>query len=87
MRFSEELLRKGLVHVLASDAHNVRGRPPVLSEALAAMEPSVGERRARSMASAVPAALLEGREPEIPPVEGRTGRGASFLGRLFRRSL
>ena len=32
-QFSEEVLRKGLVHVLASDSHNLRGRPPVLSEA------------------------------------------------------
>jgi protein-tyrosine phosphatase len=87
LRFSEELLSKGLVHVLASDAHNVRGRPPVLSAALAAMEPLIGERRALSMTTDVPAALLEGRSPEIPPVEGRSPRRSSLLGRLFRRSL
>ena len=86
LRFSEELLRKDLVHVLASDAHNVRGRPPILSEALEAMEPLVGQRRALSMATDVPAAFLEGREPEIPPVEGRAPRRSSFLGRLFGRS-
>jgi len=86
LRFSQEILRKGLVHVLATDAHNVRGRPPILSEAVEVMEPLVGPRRALSMATDVPAALLEGREPEIPPVEGRKTRRSSFLGRLFGRS-
>lgn len=85
-RFSEELLRKGLIHVLASDAHNVRGRPPILSEALAATEALVGQRRALSMVTDVPAALIDGREPEIPPLEKRTSRRSSFLGRLFGRS-
>jgi len=87
MRFSEELLRKDLVHVLASDAHNLRGRPPILSEALTAMEPLVGQRRALSMATSIPEAMLAGREPVIPPVEDRASRRTSFLGRLFRRSL
>ena len=32
--FSTELLRKRLVHVVASDAHNIRRRPPVLSRAI-----------------------------------------------------
>ena len=86
LRFSQEILRKGLVHVLATDAHNVRGRPPILSEAVEVMEPLVGPRRALGMATDVPAALLEGREPEIPPVEGRKTRRSSFLGRLFGRS-
>ena len=82
-RFSEEVLRRGLIHVLASDAHNVRGRPPILGQALEAIEPWVGRRRAESMTTDVPAALLEGREPEIPPVEGRRRPRRSLLGRLF----
>ncbi|HKQ61629.1 MAG TPA: CpsB/CapC family capsule biosynthesis tyrosine phosphatase, partial [Candidatus Polarisedimenticolaceae bacterium] len=45
--FSAELLRDGLIHVLASDAHNVRGRPPRISPALAAVAELVGERRAQ----------------------------------------
>ena len=81
--FSEELLRKGLVHVLASDAHNVRGRAPKLSEALATIVPLVGETRGRSMVQEVPAALLAGREPEIPAIESPTARSRSFFGRLF----
>jgi len=85
LRFSERLLREGLVHVIASDAHNVRGRPPVLSEAVEAMEPIVGLRRAQAMARDVPDALLRGVRPEVPPVEPPTPRRRSFLGRLFGR--
>jgi len=83
--FSEELLRKGLVHVLASDAHNTRGRPPVLSEALAALVPLVGQARAQGMTGSAPEALLRGSAPELPAVEGTASRGRSWLGRLLRR--
>ncbi len=84
-QFSDELLRKGLVHVLASDAHNTRGRPPVLSKALAAMIPLVGEARAVAMTGAAPRALLAGEAPELPAVDDATPRGRAWLGRWFRR--
>jgi protein-tyrosine phosphatase len=77
-RFSDELLRKGLVHVVASDAHNVRGRPPLLRAAVEAIEPLIGEARARSMATAAPAALLEGEAPELPPVAPPARRRFGF---------
>jgi protein-tyrosine phosphatase len=83
--FSTELLRKGLVHVLASDAHNVRGRPPVLSTAVAAVAALVGECRAEAMVQQIPAALLAGREPVVPPVELLLPTRRGFLGWLSRR--
>lgn len=82
--FSVELLRKGLVHAIASDAHNVRGRPPTLRAAAVAAGQLVGERRARAMVQDVPAALLAGREPEMPPVETRADGPAGLL-RWLRR--
>jgi protein-tyrosine phosphatase len=84
--FSTELLRRGLVHVVATDAHNVRGRAPRMREAVEAIVPLIGERRAWSMANEIPEALLEGAEPEVPPVEARSPRRRGFLGRWFRRS-
>ena len=42
LRCSEELLSRDLVHVPASDAHNVRGRPPIMSTAVEAMLPLIG---------------------------------------------
>lgn len=81
--FSEELLRKGLVHVLASDAHNVRGRPPRLSEARAACVPLVGAAFAQSMVLDTPRALLAGSAPEIPALDGDVRRRGTFLSRWF----
>jgi len=83
--YSEQLLREGLVHVLASDGHNTRGRRPVLTEAIEAMEPWVGRRRAESMVDGVPAALLEGRAPEIPPLDTPRRSRTTFWSRWLRR--
>jgi protein-tyrosine phosphatase len=81
--FSEELLRKGLVHVVATDAHNTRGRPPRMREAVDAISGIIGETRAEAMATSIPQALLEGRSPVVPPVE--LPKRSSFLGRFFER--
>jgi protein-tyrosine phosphatase len=83
--FSEEILRKGLVHVLATDSHNLRGRRPVLSEALSATIPLVGERRASALCHEGPRALLDGLEPVLPEVESSSPGRGSFLSRWFRR--
>jgi protein-tyrosine phosphatase len=83
--FSELLLRRGLVHVLASDAHNLRGRPPILSRAVEAVAAIVGEEEARKMVSERPRALLDGHDPEPPPVMERQASKRSLLSRLFGR--
>jgi protein-tyrosine phosphatase len=82
---AEEMARKGLAHVLASDAHNTRGRPPVMSAARARLAELVGEDRARRMAADVPAALVAGREPEWSLDEAPPPRRVSFLSRLLGR--
>ena len=81
--FSEELVRKGLVHVLASDAHNTRGRPPVLKEAVATIARWVGDEHALRMATDIPRAFLDGRDPELPPPPAPPKR--SIFSRWLRR--
>jgi protein-tyrosine phosphatase len=72
---SEILLRRGLLHVLASDAHNLRGRPPRLAEALDVVAEQVGEAEALKMVIDRPLALLAGLEPDLRRVrERRTSR-------------
>jgi len=82
--FSRELVRKGLIHVVATDAHNVRGRRPIMSEAVEALASLVGEELARKMADEIPRALLRGEDMELPEAEPPERRG-SFLSRWFGR--
>ncbi len=83
--YSGELLRRGLVHVLASDAHHAGSkRSPSLTPALEVALPLVGETFARSMVEDTPRALLAGHAPEIPAVDGPTRSRAGFLSRLLR---
>jgi protein-tyrosine phosphatase len=82
---AESLVRQGLVHVLASDAHSGRElRPPALGAGMAAAVELVGEARARWMVEDAPAAIVAGEPlPEAPPiVEQRSG---GLLARLRRR--
>jgi len=59
-RVSRQLVKKGYIHLLASDAHNTRGRPPVLSLALAALNKLIGPERARAMVTQIPARIIKG---------------------------
>lgn len=62
--WSERLLAEGLVHVIASDAHNVTGRTPILSEGVKAAATWVGEDEARAMVFDRPRAIWENLQPE-----------------------
>ena len=83
---AESLVRDGLAHVLASDAHSAHQlRPPVLGAGAAAAAELVGEKRARWMVEDVPAAILAGEPlPEAPPAELVERRGG-LLARFRRR--
>ena len=83
--FSEDLVRRRLVHVLSSDAHNVRGRPPVLAAALRAAAAMTDETYGRNLVDAWPRALLDGLRPEVPVPRAPEPERRSFFRRLFRR--
>jgi protein-tyrosine phosphatase len=63
---AENLLRKNLVHFIASDAHSANGRPPILSDAVWEAAKIVGKEQARKMVTEYPQAILEGRRPPLP---------------------
>ena len=59
-RFTHELLRRGLVHVIASDTHSPSGpRSPDLRPGVAAAARTVGDERARAMVVDTPKAVLD----------------------------
>ncbi len=65
-KIAEKLLAKRLIHIIASDAHSLNGRPPVLSAGVKAAEKIVGKEEARKMVTEYPDAIINGRRPDIP---------------------
>lgn len=57
---AEELLRRNCVHAIASDAHNIKGRPPLLSKAYQEVTQRFGADRARDLFETFPRKILNG---------------------------
>ena len=62
-RFTEDLVRSGLAHVMASDCHRPEGpRAPALGPGLAAAAKLIGAEEAERLVSEVPRSIVEDRE-------------------------
>ena len=75
-RFTSALLLEGLVHVVASDAHDAVRRPPGQAAGFAALERELKGLEAQQewMTTLVPRAILDGAPlPERPPLPRRGG--------------
>jgi protein-tyrosine phosphatase len=86
-KLAERFLQDGLVHLLASDAHNLGNRSPQLSQARDAAAVFVGEEEARRLVEDRPRAIIENLDPaEVAPIHLQPQKPASrggFLSRLF----
>jgi protein-tyrosine phosphatase len=66
--WSERFLDDGLVHVLATDAHETQHRPPSLREGREAAAQRLGEAEADLLVAGRTLAVIENRDPcEVPP--------------------
>ena len=91
--WSERLLAEGLVHVIASDAHNTTGRAPILSEGVNAASKWVGKDEAQAMVLDRPRAIWENLEPgdiKLPPGFDDNGnytgrKKVGLLKRIFQK--
>jgi protein-tyrosine phosphatase len=91
--WSERFLDDGLVHILATDAHEPRHRPPLLAEGRAAAERWVGAEEADLLVTGRTQAVIEDREPTAIPSPPAFSEGAirekarnhkkGFFARLF----
>jgi protein-tyrosine phosphatase len=75
-------LADGLVHIVASDAHNTRGRPLKLQPAFELVREQFGEEKARALFVENPMAAFEGRDlPYVPslPDEASAPRRKRFF--------
>ncbi len=66
-QLAEKMIRARWVHFIATDAHSLKERSPVLSEGVRRAEKIVGREEAHKMVSDYPQAILEGRPPDVPP--------------------
>ena len=63
-KYAERFLKEGLVHIIASDAHNIEQRSPVLSTAVAEAVKILGDEAAvLRMVTTLPQAVLENADP------------------------
>jgi len=69
---SERMLEEGLVHIIATDAHNTDKRSPRLSEARAEVEKQLNAEEAQHMVVTRPAGILRNKDPSDLPLPGHT---------------
>ncbi|HYY72083.1 MAG TPA: CpsB/CapC family capsule biosynthesis tyrosine phosphatase [Candidatus Bathyarchaeia archaeon] len=66
------LLTRGLVSAVATDAHDLRHRPPIMSAAREAIRHKFGKDIADALCSTIPSAIVEGKPiPDIPSLARR----------------
>ena len=79
------MIRRNLVHVVASDAHDPSYRRPVLSEAAAEVERQFGPERSRDMVREYPRAIVEGKDIDPPEPLEKPHRAKGFFSGWFGR--
>jgi protein-tyrosine phosphatase len=67
--FSLRLIRQGLAHIIASDAHDRSDRPPLLSEAVSLVTDLIGSDKATAMVTTTPAAIISNQPLKFSTVE------------------
>lgn len=81
--FARQMLNEGLVHFVASDAHDLRGRPPRMDLAFEKLAEDYSPRLAEMLCVEFPGCAVEGQALDLkgfPP--GQKGR-KTFWSRLF----
>lgn len=86
--WSERMLDEGLVHLVATDAHNLRNRKPLLADAVAMVAARLGHAAAQDMVVTRPGMVLANAAPATGPrtvgVAAKVSGGVGALRRLFR---
>lgn len=84
--WGEKMLDEGLVHLLATDAHGIRKRPPLLAEGRRAAEKWVGADEAARLVIDRPRSIIDHQRADATPAPmGRSLGRRSWLARLIGR--
>jgi protein-tyrosine phosphatase len=86
--WAEKMLAQGMVHILATDAHNTTSRPPLMSEALNIARAAVGMDEANNLVLVRPVNILDDvtaiDQPQILIASTEVKTAPSRWRRLFR---
>jgi protein-tyrosine phosphatase len=85
--WAERMLDEGLVHILATDAHNLRNRSPIMSGARDAVAERLGEAAALDMVLTRPQGILDNAPVSSLPPTGAVKEPAPAKKGLFQRLL
>lgn len=82
--WAERMLDEGLAHILATDSHHPRHRPPLLAEARDAAASRVGAIEANHLVTTRPQGIVDNADPAtLPPVPNSTAK-AQPIGGFWR---
>jgi protein-tyrosine phosphatase len=84
--WAQRLLAEGMVHILATDAHNLRSRPPIMSQAVKIAEAELGLDEAKNLVLGRPALILDDLPADhapLPVAAKATKPSRSLLKRLI----
>jgi protein-tyrosine phosphatase len=83
--WSQKMLAEGMIHILATDAHNLKSRPPVLSAAYELAVKEVGLDEARNLVLGRPVIILDDEPPShAPPISVAARSKAQSRSRLSK---
>lgn len=83
--WAQRMLAEGLVSILASDAHNVRSRPPVMSKSFEIASQELGEEEAYNLVFHRPICILENQPPDAAPALPQPVQKNVSFGSTLRR--
>lgn len=86
--WAKRMLDEGMVHILATDAHHIDKRPPLLAEAEQAVIPLLGAAEARHLVFTRPQAIVSNLAPhEMPalPLRAPVKKARGLWNRLLSR--
>ena len=81
-RAAESLLARGMVHFVATDAHDLKRRAPRARDAVARITELAGERVAEALTVGNPRSILDNRSLEFEPEIVQTRPPSGFLNKL-----
>ncbi len=78
-----QMVRMGMAHLIATDAHSPRRRPPVLSQARKILESFFGPEQAQAMVKEIPEKILRGQTIDAPLLKMTPPVQKSFFKRML----